>query len=119
VLRQLGKIQNEKRLLQRQLLKLTRFMLQGSLVHLSPRCGKPHCHCHHHKKAGHPATYLSVPTPEKTQMHYLPKDLLPQLPQRLKAFKDYWEIGKKISQINLALLKLSHSRRKKNHVRSR
>ena len=91
-------------------------MIQGSLVKLlQSRCGKKNCHCH---KAGDPghgySHYLSVPTPEKTEMHYLPKDLLPQLPQRLKAFKQYWEIGKKISQINLALLKESH--RRKSHV---
>ena len=92
-------------------------MIQGSLVKLRRnRCGKMNCRCH---KAGDPGHgtfhYLSVPAPQKTQMHYLSKEVLPQLPKRLKAFKQCLEIGKKISQINLVLLKESH--RRKPHVR--
>jgi len=104
-----------KRILKKALLHLAGHMIQGSLVKLNHRCGNKNCHCAKPKDPGHTGYYLSVPTPEKTQMHYLPKDLLPQLPQPLAAFKQYWEIGKRISQINLALLKESAQRRK-SHV---
>lgn len=101
-------------------MRLTGLMIQGSLVKLrQDRCGKKNCHCHKRGDPGHGYFhYLSVPARKKTEMHYLPKALLPQIPSRLRAFKQFWEIGKKISQINLAHLKESAPRRK-NHARSR
>ncbi len=92
-------------------------MIQGSLVKLRQRrCGKTNCHCHKPGDPGHGFFhYLSVPTPKKTEMHYLSQAILPQVPKRLKAFKLCWEVAKKISQINLALLK--ESPRRKPHVR--
>ena len=92
-------------------------MLQGSLVRFRRRvCGKAGCHCHRPGDPGHNAAYLSVPTPQGTRMVYLSKSLLPQIPKRIRAFKQFWSLGKQIAQINLALLKQSASRRK-SHVR--
>ena len=92
-------------------------MLQGSLVRFSRRiCGKPSCHCRRAGDPGHSAAYLSVSTPKGTRMVYLSKSLLPQIPKRIRAFKQFWTLGKQMAQINLALLKASVHRRK-SHVR--
>jgi hypothetical protein len=88
-------------------------MLQGSLVILYRRCGKKNCRCYRENKKHGPAYYLSVPE-KATEMYYLEKEAATsqKFKQSLLAFKRYWKLGRQIAKLNLALYKMSFTRRK-------
>lgn len=80
-------------------------MLQGSLVTLYRRCGKKGCRCERGEKHG-PAYYLSYKEAGVTQMVYIPKSKLNDVKKSMKAFRRYWELGVKLSRLNLEQMEL-------------
>lgn len=79
-------------------------MLQGSIVKINSRCGKKGCRCEqgHYHGISH---YLSYKEKGRTQMVYIPKSLVPEIERRVESFKKYWDLGVKLSQVNLNELK--------------
>ena len=75
-------------------------MLQGSLVSLYRKCGKKGCRCERGQKHG-PAYYLSFKEGGVTQMVYVPASRLEEVKKAMEAFSRYWELGVKLSRLNL------------------
>jgi hypothetical protein len=75
-------------------------MLQGSLVALYRKCGKKGCHCERGEKHG-PAYCLSYKEGGVTQMVYIPVTRLGEVKKAMEAFSRYWELGVKLSRLNL------------------
>jgi hypothetical protein len=75
-------------------------MLQGSLVTLYRKCGKKGCRCEQGQKHG-PAYYLSYKEEGVTQMIYIPASRLEEVKKGMEAFSQYWELGVKLSRLNL------------------
>jgi len=85
-------------------------MLQGSLVALYRRCGKKGCHCERGEKHG-PAYCLSYREGGVTQMVYIPVSRLEEVKKAMGAFSRYWELGVKLSRLNLEQMGLKKRRR--------
>jgi len=75
-------------------------MLQGSLVALYRRCGKKGCRCERGEKHG-PAYCLSYKEGGVTQMVYIPASRLREVKKAMEAFSRYWELGVRLSRLNL------------------
>jgi hypothetical protein len=75
-------------------------MLQGTLVALYRKCGKKGCHCERGEKHG-PAYCLSYKEDGVTQMVYIPATRLKEVKKAMEAFSRYWELGVKLSRLNL------------------
>ncbi len=75
-------------------------MLQGSLVVLYRKCGRKGCRCERGEKHG-PAYYLSYKEGGVTQMVYVPVFRLEEVKKAMEAFSRYWELGVKLSRLNL------------------
>jgi hypothetical protein len=86
-------------------------MLQGSLVVLYRKCGKRGCRCERGEKHG-PAYYLSYKEGGVTQMVYIPVSRLEEVKKAMEAFSRYWELGVKLSRLNLGQMGLSKSTRR-------
>ena len=82
-------------------------MLQGSLVVLYRKCGKKGCRCERGEKHG-PAYYLSYKEGGVTQMVYIPVSRLEEVKRAREAFSQYWELGVKLSRLNLKQMGLSN-----------
>jgi len=80
-------------------------MLQGSLVALYRRCGKKGCHCERGEKHG-PAYCLSYKEGGVTQMVYIPASRLKEVKRSMEAFSRYWELGVRLSRLNLEAMGL-------------
>lgn len=80
-------------------------MLQGSLVTLYRRCGKKGCRCERGEKHG-PAYYLSYKEGGVTRMVYVPASRLEEVQRAMAAFSRYWELGVRLSRLNLELMGL-------------
>jgi len=85
-------------------------MLQGSLVTLYRKCGKKGCRCEQGKKHG-PAYCLSYKEGGVTQMVYIPASRLGEVKEAMEAFSRYWELGVKLSRLNLEQMGLRKRRR--------
>jgi len=81
-------------------------MLQGSLVVLYRKCGRKGCRCERGEKHG-PAYYLSYKEEGVTQMIYIPASRLEEVKKAMEAFSQYWELGVKLSRLNLKQMGLS------------
>jgi len=81
-------------------------MLQGSLVVLYRKCGRKGCRCERGEKHG-PAYYLSYKEEGVTQMIYIPASRLEEVKKAMEAFSQYWELGVKLSRLNLKRMGLS------------
>jgi len=81
-------------------------MLQGSLVSLYRKCGKKGCRCERGDKHG-PAYYLSYKEEGVTQMIYIPAARVEEVKRAMEAFSKYWELGVKLSRLNLKEMGLS------------
>jgi len=79
-------------------------MLQGSIVKINARCGKKGCKCARGEYHG-VSYYLSYKEGGRTQMVYIPKQLVPEVTQRVEDFKRYWQLGVELAQVNLRELK--------------
>jgi hypothetical protein len=75
-------------------------MLQGSLVVLYRKCGKRGCRCERGEKHG-PAYYLSYKEGGVTRMVYIPVSRLEEVKKAMEGFSRYWELGVKLSRLNL------------------
>ena len=75
-------------------------MLQGSLVGLYRKCGKKGCRCERGEKHG-PAYCLSYKEGGVTQMVYIPASRLKEVKKAMEAFSRYWELGVRLSRLNL------------------
>jgi hypothetical protein len=75
-------------------------MLQGSLVVLYRKCGRKGCRCERGEKHG-PAYYLSYKEEGVTRMVYVPVSRLEEVKKAMEAFSRYWELGVKLSRLNL------------------
>jgi hypothetical protein len=75
-------------------------MVQGSLVVLYRKCGKKGCRCERGEKHG-PAYYLSYKEGGVTQMVYVPVSRLEEVKKGMEVFSRYWELGVKLSRLNL------------------
>lgn len=75
-------------------------MLQGSLVVLYRKCGRKGCRCESGEKHG-PAYYLSYKEGGVTQMVYVPVSRLEDVKKGIEGFSRYWELGVKLSRLNL------------------
>lgn len=75
-------------------------MLQGSLVALYRKCGKKGCRCERGQRHG-PAYCLSYKEGGVTQMVYIPASRLEEVKRAMEAFSRYWELGVKLSRLNL------------------
>jgi hypothetical protein len=85
-------------------------MLQGSLVVLYRKCGKRGCRCERGEKHG-PAYYLSYKEGGVTQMVYIPVSRLEEVKKAMEAFSRYWELGVRLSRLNLERMGLRKSKR--------
>jgi len=85
-------------------------MLQGSLVTLYRKCGKKGCRCERGEKHG-PAYCLSYKEGGVTQMVYIPVSRLEEVKRAMEAFSRYWELGVRLSRLNLELMGLRGRRR--------
>jgi hypothetical protein len=81
-------------------------MLQGSLVVLYRKCGRRGCRCGRGEKHG-PAYYLSYKEEGVTQMIYIRASRLEEVKKAMEAFSQYWELGVKLSRLNLKQMGLS------------
>jgi hypothetical protein len=81
-------------------------MLQGSLVVIYRKCGRKGCRCERGEKHG-PAYYLSYKEEGVTQMIYIPAFRLEEVKRAMRAFSQYWELGVKLSRLNLKQMGLS------------
>lgn len=101
------KLKKKKRLLEGEVRKCMRSMLQGSLITLTARCQRKGCECQKGIRVHGVKKYISVHERSGTQMNYLPKELADEkeVTPKLKAFDRYWELGKDVSRINFALYK--------------
>jgi len=79
-------------------------MLQGSIVKLNARCGKKGCRCQRGEYHG-VSHYLSYKEDGRTQMVYLPKEVVPEVQRRISFFKRYWDLGVELARLNLTELK--------------
>lgn len=80
-------------------------MLQGSLVALYRKCGKKGCRCERGEKHG-PAYCLSYKEGGVTQMVYIPASRLEEVKRAMEAFSRYWELGVRLSRLNLEMMGL-------------
>ncbi len=80
-------------------------MLQGSLVALYRKCGKKGCRCERGQKHG-PAYCLSYREGGVTQMVYIPASRLKEVRRSIEAFSRYWELGVRLSRLNLEAMGL-------------
>ena len=80
-------------------------MVQGSLVTLYRKCGKKGCRCERGEKHG-PAYYLSYKENGVTQMVYIPVSRLEEVKKGMGAFSRFWELGVKVSRLNLEAMGL-------------
>ncbi|MFN3740597.1 MAG: DUF6788 family protein [Thermodesulfovibrionales bacterium] len=86
-------------------------MLQGSIVRIKARCGKKGCKCERGQPHGI-SHYLSFRESGKTQMVYIPKEKVKEVLRRINLFKRYWELGIKLSRLNLEELKRAKGSRR-------
>jgi Family of unknown function (DUF6788) len=84
-------------------------MLQGSLVTLYRKCGKKGCRCEGGEKHG-PAYYLSYKEGGVTRMVYIPVSRLEEVKKGMEAFSRYWELGVKLSRLNVEQMGLRKRR---------
>lgn len=90
-------------------------MLQGSIVRIKARCGKKGCRCERGQHHGI-SYYLSFRESGKTQMVYIPRAMVKEVLRRISLFKRYWELGIKLSRINLEELKKAKGSGRKRRV---
>ena len=103
------RLEQKKAALLREIERCAGLMLQGSLVTLYRRCGKKGCRCERGEKHG-PAYCLSYKEGGVTQMVYIPAFRLKEVREAMEAFSRYWELGVKLSRLNLELMGLRRRR---------
>jgi hypothetical protein len=75
-------------------------MLHGTIVRINSRCGKKGCRCERGEYHG-VSHYLSYKEGGRTKMVYIPGSLVKDVENRVALFKRYWDLGLKLSLMNL------------------
>jgi len=78
-------------------------ILQGSITSMAVRCGNPNCRCAKGEK--HRSICLSYRRDGKTRMFYLGHALFPKAQEWLHNYRQLLCIIRKLTDINVALLK--------------
>jgi len=94
------------RLRQRQFELVARFnippdLLPGSVSLSHFRCGKPTCHCN--QDEGHPAWSFTYMVNGKKRVQHIPKELVPEIQQRVTAGRDYQDAVREVLAANAQL----------------
>lgn len=85
-------------------------MIQGSLVTLKSRCGKPNCACASDSSRQHVKYYLSFSEAGKTQMTYVPRERVSEIKAAITAWKRFKKISKELARNNLEVFKREKKR---------
>ena len=86
-------------------------MVDGSVVQIFRKCGKPSCKCAQGEKHGAWAL-LYKDKNKRTQMVYIPAGGLTEARRRRKRYDQFKQITKKILDLNRQILKLDLAERK-------
>src|SRR5438270_179531 len=91
------------RLRQRKFELIARFnipadLLPGSVSLSHFRCGKPSCHCA--PDEGHPAWSFTYMVNGKKRVQHIPKELVPEIQQRVAAGREYQEAVREVLAAN-------------------
>lgn len=83
-------------------------VIRGTLLQYRLTCGKPQCRCHQSKRQRHgPYWYIAVSYAGGRQRRYLiPVAHVARARRGIAAYRKLWKALCRISEINLALLKL-------------
>jgi len=100
--RELQRIKNRKRALEKRLSSLTPLM-RGSVVELSTTCGQANCRCARGDK--HKKVYFSMSAKGKTKLIYLGKERAAIAAQYAANYKVLAELVDELTIINMDLLK--------------
>jgi hypothetical protein len=98
-----------------QLLSQAEGFLNGSLIVMARRCGKPTCRCASDDQAKHHSLYLGQTLNGKTTMLYIPASLEPSVRQWVANFQQAAQLIKQLSQqarVRLSLSKQQAAARK-------
>jgi hypothetical protein len=102
-----------------QLLSQAEGFLNGSLIVMTRRCGKPSCRCASDDKAKHSSLYLGQTLNGKTTMLYIPVSLEPSVRQWVANYQQAAKLIEQLSQqgrVRLSLSKQQASARRKAPV---
>ena len=98
-----------------QLLSQAEGFLNGSLIVMARRCGKPTCRCSSDDEAKHRSLYLGQTLNGKTTMLHIPASLVPGVRQWVANFQQAAQLIEQLSQqgrIRLSLSKQQATARK-------
>jgi len=104
------------RLRQRKFELLQRFnihpdLLPGSVSLSHFRCGKPGCHCN--QDAGHPAWSFTYMVDGKKRVQHVPKELVPEIQQRVDAGREYQDAVREVLAANAQLWVLAQKQKRR------
>jgi predicted ABC-type transport system involved in lysophospholipase L1 biosynthesis ATPase subunit len=104
------------RLRQRKFELVSRFLipphlLPGSVSLSHFRCGKPTCHCTH--DAGHPAWSFTYMVNGKKRVQHIPKELVPEIQQRVAAGREYQDAVREVLAANAQLWVLAQKQKRR------
>ena len=92
---------------QRKLIKSTpslKKILRTTISEYYLTCGYKKCWCHQGKKKHGPFIYLSYSEEGKTKMHFVPKELIKDVQEKVGNYKRLHEIIYKLCKINREIL---------------
>lgn len=92
------------------LMKLTE-MVNGNVIQIYRRCGKPGCKCATGEKHG-PALALHFKEEGRSQMVYLPRGNVTECRRRRTQYNRFKELTKQILSVNRQILKLQIAQKK-------
>jgi len=85
-------------------------VLSGSLIQVGRRCGRPGCHCASGER--HLTHYLSRAVAGKTQMVYVPVDLVEEVHRWVEEHKRLKLLVREVTELSMALIR-GHAEHKK------
>jgi hypothetical protein len=91
-------------------------VLAASLVKIARRCGRPGCHCN--AGALHVGHYLSYKVAGKTQMVYVPGDLIAEVQGWIAEHRRLRQLTREISALTLAQIRGHVTARKRRAGRA-
>jgi hypothetical protein len=92
-------IQQTREAFLRQISRLARRAVFGSLSETYRTCGRPGCRCHQGHKHG-PHLYVSFRGPEGTTGYYVPQDLAEPMRQGVAAWQELQGVLRELAELN-------------------
>ena len=86
-------------------------LLPGSVSLSHFRCGKPSCHCNHDE--GHPAWSFTYMVNGKKRVQHIPKELVPEIQQRVAAGREYQDAVREVLAANAQLWVLAQKQKRR------